>query len=412
MTVKSVSCSPRVCGYDEPSAGAPGEGEAGRHETSGLEPCNDVVRVDGADMGSRVNVGIVGLGEVAQVVHLPILQALEDRFNITALCDISPSLLEQTGDRYGVAEQGRHLDFRELVGRDDLDAVFVLNSDEYHAEVTIATLQNGKHVLVEKPMCLSPGEAEAIIAARDASGAQVMVGYMRRFAPAFTSAVEEVKRLDKINYVRIRDIIGRNQLIVDQANVVYRPGDIPGAAQRDRAERAERLVRDALGDVTSELVSSYRFLCGLNSHDLSAMRELIGFPNRVVAAKAWNGGRFLTVVFEYDDFCAVLETGVDEQVRFDAHIEVYGVTRSIRIQYDTPYIRHLPTTMVVNETVGDAYRESVTRPTYKDPYTHELEVFHQVVTEGLIPKTSPEDFTEDLRLFRMIIDALKDGMTS
>jgi predicted dehydrogenase len=363
-------------------------------------------------MGSRVNVGIVGLGEVAQVVHLPILQALEGRFNITALCDISPSLLEQMGDRYGVAEQGQHLDYRELVSRDDVDAVFVLNSDEYHAEVTIAALQNSKHVLVEKPMCLAPGEAEAIIAARDASGAQVMVGYMRRFAPAFTSAVEEVKRLDKINYVRIRDIIGRNQLIVDQANVVHRPGDIPEEAQRDRAERAGRLVREAIGDVPSVLVSSYRFLCGLNSHDLSAMRELIGFPNRVASAMAWNGGRFLTVVFEYDGFCAVLETGVDEQVRFDAHIEVYGVTRSIRIQYDTPYIRHLPTTMVINETVGDSYRESVTRPTFKDPYTHELEVFHQVVTQGLMPKTSPEDFNEDLRLFRMIVEALKDGMTS
>lgn len=363
-------------------------------------------------MESRVNVGIIGLGEVAQVVHLPVLQALGDRFHIAALCDVSPSLLAQMGDRYGIAEQDRHLDFRDLVAQDNVDAVLVLNSDEYHAEVTIAALQQGKHVLVEKPMCLSPNEAEAIIAARDASGVEVMVGYMRRFAPAFTAAVDEVKQLDKINYVRVRDIIGRNQLIVDQANVVHRPGDIPAELQSDRAERAARLVREAIGDVPSELVSTYRFLCGLNSHDLSAMRELIGFPQRVVAAKAWNGGRFLTVVFEYDGFCAVLETGVDEQVRFDAHIEVYGVSRSIRIQYDTPYIRHLPTTMIVNETVGEAYHESVTRPTFKDPYTHELEVFHDVVTKGIKPKTTPEDFKEDLRLFEMIIDALKREATS
>lgn len=363
-------------------------------------------------MVSRANVGIIGLGEVAQVVHLPVLQALGDRFHVAALCDVSQSLLAQMGDRYGVAERDRHLDFRDLVAQDNLDAVLVLNSDEYHAEVTVAALQQGKHVLVEKPMCLSPNEAEAIIAARDASGVEVMVGYMRRFAPAFTAAVDEVKHLDKINYVRVRDIIGRNQLIVDQANVVHRPGDIPTELQSDRAERASRLVREAIGDVPSELVSTYRFLCGLNSHDLSAMRELIGFPRRVVSAKAWNGGRFLTVVFEYDGFCAVLETGVDEQVRFDAHIEVYGVSRSIRIQYDTPYIRHLPTTMIVNETVGETYHESVTRPTFKDPYTHELEVFHEVVTKGVKPKTTPEDFKEDLRLFEMIIDALKREATS
>ena len=41
-----------------------------------------------------------------------------------------------------------------------------------------------------------------------AAGVQVMVGYMRRFAPAFLAAVEEVKRLTQINYVRVRDIIG------------------------------------------------------------------------------------------------------------------------------------------------------------------------------------------------------------
>ena len=45
------------------------------------------------------------------------------------------------------------------------------------------------------------------------------------------------------------------------------------------------------------------------------------------------------------------------------------------MQYDTPCIRHLPTTLQIRETVGDAYTETIHRPTFKDPYTHELEVF-------------------------------------
>ena len=53
-----------------------------------------------------------------------------------------------------------------------LDGVLVLNSDEYHAETVIAALEQGVHVLVEKPMCLSPREAEAIIAARDRPAAR------------------------------------------------------------------------------------------------------------------------------------------------------------------------------------------------------------------------------------------------
>ena len=246
--------------------------------------------------------------------------------------------------------------------RPDLDAVFVLNSDEYHADCAIAAAQSGKHVLVEKPMCLTLAEAEAIIRARDEAGVQVMVGYMRRFAPAFVQAVAEVRGLGKINYARIRDIIGRNRLIVDQSSVVLRFDDVPEVAKRDRAARAERLVREAIGEAPPDIVGAYRFLLGLNSHDISAMRELLGMPRGVVSARHWNGGRFLTVVFAYDGYCAVLESGVDEQLRFDAHIEVYGVTKSVRVQYDSPYIRHLPTTLVIDETVGDAYQRTRRAP--------------------------------------------------
>jgi predicted dehydrogenase len=353
----------------------------------------------------RVRVGVIGLGVVAQIIHLPILQALDDRFEIAAVCDVSPELLRLIGDEYRVDR--RFADAMELIALPDLDAVFVLNSDEYHAECVIAAAQAGKHVLVEKPMCLTIADAEAIIRARDAAGVRVMVAYMRRFAPAFVAAVEEVSQLGKINYARIRDIIGQNRLIIEQSSVVHRFDDIPEALRQDRGERAARMVAEAIGEAPADIRGAYRFLLGLNSHDLSAMRELLGFPRSVVAARHWNGGRFITAILQYDGYCAVLETGVDEQRRFDAHLEVYGVTRSIRVQYDSPYIRHLPTTLVVHETKGEAYEERVTRPTFKDPYTLEIEYFHDVVTKGLQPKTTPEDFIEDLRLMGMIVEALR-----
>jgi predicted dehydrogenase len=355
----------------------------------------------------RVNVGVIGLGEVAQIIHLPILEALPDRFRVTAICDVSPALLSQVGDRYGVPEAARHRAYEELVARADVDAVLVLNSDEYHADCTIAAVGHGKHVLVEKPICLTIADAERIVRAQDQAGVQVMVAYMRRFAPAFLAAVEEVRRLDRINYVRVRDIIGRNRLVIEQSSFVHRPDDVPADLAKDRAERASRMVAEAIGEAPPELVRAYRLLCGLNSHDISAMRELIGVPRRVAAAAQWNGGSFLNVLFAYDGYCAMLETGVDEQRRFDAHIEVYGSTASVRVQYDTPYIRHLPTTLVVRETVGDAYTERVARPTFTDPYTRELEEFHRVVTENRAPKTTPEDSIEDLRLFQQIVAALR-----
>jgi predicted dehydrogenase len=353
---------------------------------------------------TRLRVGVIGLGEVAQVIHLPVLQSLPERYEITAVCDISPTLLQVVGDQYGVAN--RYADAAEMIAAGGIDAVLVLNSDEYHAEAVVAAAERGLHVLVEKPMCLSLSEAEQIIAARDRSGATVMVGYMRRFAPAFLEAKEQLPSLGAVNYARVRDIIGRNQLIVNQTSLVHRPTDIPGALMQERWDRGARLVRDAIGDVPPDVAGAYRLLCGLGSHDLSALRELLGRPRGVAAARMWRRGGFIVALLDYDDFVVTYETGVDEQLRFDAHIEVYGQEASFRIQYDTPYVRHFPTLLMREETKGDAFTRTVSRPHLKDPYTAELEYFHTAVTQGLTPKTSPEDFVEDLELFAEIVRVL------
>jgi predicted dehydrogenase len=353
----------------------------------------------------KVKVGLIGAGEVAQVTHLPILEQLSDRFEVVALCDISPSLVKDVGERFRIPE--RYVDAKEMIAKADIDIVFILNSDEYHAECAIEAAKHGKHVFVEKPVCLTLREADEMIQARDEAGVMMMVGYMRRYAPAFVKAKEELASMGAIKYARIRDIIGQTTLITRQAHVVKRYDDIPEEAKQDRSERAKRMVQEALGDVPQELVNTYRQLGGLGSHDLSAMRELIGMPKRVVAAKQWNNGKYINALLEFDGFYATYETGVDKQVRFDAHLEVFGESKQIRVQYDSPYIRHLPTTLIVNETKGESFTESVERPTFTDPYTVELIELYDCLTKGIQPKTTIEDYKEDLVLFRMIIDAIK-----
>ena len=354
---------------------------------------------------SKLRVGVIGLGEVAQVIPLPIIESLPAQYELAAVCDISPGLLKRVGDRYRV--ERRYTDPLELIAAGDLDCVLVLNSDEYHAECTVAALDAGIHVLVEKPMCLSPREAEDIIAARDRSGKTVMVAYMRRFAPAFTEAVQKLPELGEIRYVRVHDVIGQNRLIVDQTSYVDRADDVPQEALDAKWARRSELVKEALGEVSQELEWTYGLLCGLGSHDLSAMRELIGRPQRVAAARMWRSGGYVVALLDYGDFVVTYETGVDDQLRFDAHIEVFGASGSLRVQYDTPYVRHFPTTLHLERTVGDAYERSVLRPHLKDPYTYELEYFHEVVTSGATPKTTPEDYVEDMELFVEIIRALE-----
>lgn len=355
----------------------------------------------------RLKVGVIGLGEAGQIIHLPILQQLASKFEIAALCDISKELLFDMGNRYQVANL--YTDAKKLTEQPDLDAVLIVNSDEYHAECAVWAATGGKHALIEKPLALSVEDTNAVIRARDRAGVHIMVGYMRRFAPAFIQAVEEVKRLPNIRYARIRDIIGQNRLMIEQTSTVRRYHDISPEAMEDRRTRASSMMKEALGEVPQTVMNSYRLLCGLNSHDFSAMREILGVPKRVIAAAHWNDGYSIAALLEFEGFCATFETLVDNQRRFDAHIEVYSDSKSIKIQYDTGYIRHLPTIMEIRETVGEAFRETNVRPTYKDPYTHELEYFYDVVTQNARPKTTPEDYKEDLKIFKMIIEAIMEG---
>src|SRR4051794_15778903 len=94
----------------------------------------------------RLRVGVIGCGEVVQIMHLPTLSQLSERFEVTALCDISAKVLHGVGDRWGVDRRLR--DYRQLVALPDLDAVLVANPDPWHADATLEAIAAGKDVLV------------------------------------------------------------------------------------------------------------------------------------------------------------------------------------------------------------------------------------------------------------------------
>ncbi len=91
--------------------------------------------------------------------------------------------------------------------------------------------------------------------------------------------------------------------------------------------------------------------------------------------------------------------------RFDAHIEVYGRNKTIRVQYDTPYVKGLPVTMHVSENLNGVYQERMVRPTFEDPYTLEMKELYACMIEGKEIKTTPEDARKDLEIFCMIMKA-------
>src|SRR5439155_19642402 len=100
---------------------------------------------------------------------------------------------------YAVPEQ--FSSWHELLTR-RLDAVLVLTSGS-HAPIAIAAAKAGIHALVEKPMCFSVAEGRAMIEAADGAGTVLMVGYNKRYEPAYVRLVEEVRTLADLRLVRI-----------------------------------------------------------------------------------------------------------------------------------------------------------------------------------------------------------------
>jgi predicted dehydrogenase len=365
----------------------------------------------------RIRVGIVGCGEVAQIIHLPSLYQLADQYQVTAVCDVSAKVLNSVGDLWGVSL--RFQNYQELVQHPDVDAVLVTNPHVYHTEVTLAAIEAGKHVLVEKPMSISLQEADQIIAAQRQAGVVVQVGYMRRYAPAFLEACRRVPELGKIGLARVHDVIGSNALIIRQTSRVIRGNDISDSLKAEMRNLQNQQVQQALGgEVLPGIRRAYLLMLGLSSHDLSAMRELLGMPHGVLYASwqdnaDWNEeydnsiGRYLTAAFDYGSFVCQFETGIDNIPRFDGHIQVYGSDAVLKIQYDTPYVRNLPIHLSVTESnVQGGVTQQTILPAWGDPFVIEWQEFYKNVQEGREPKTSASDYRKDLELFLAMINLI------
>ena len=361
---------------------------------------------------TRLRIGVIGCGEVAQINHLPSLSFLPDLFEVTAIADISAAVLGGVGARYDVETEKRFLDYRDLVKAAEVDAVLIATPHVYHTEQTLAALAHGKHVLVEKPMAMTLTDADRIIAAQKQTSLTVQVGYIRRYATAFEEAVALVKQMDGVRLARVHDVIGQNALMITPTSRVIRGRDRGCNTEQMIAEGrqlTEQKLREATGDASAEVKAAYNLLLGLSTHDVSAMRELLGTPKRVLYAAQRSGGLYLTAAFDYGGFVCHFETGIDDVARFDCYLEVYSSVQTLRVDYYTPYVRHLATKLsVTTATPESGLRSETLQPAFEDNFTREWRAFYHNVTTGSTPKTDPADYRRDLELFGQIIQKIQD----
>lgn len=138
---------------------------------------------------NKIRIGFIGCGSIARHRHV---KELSNNLNVTmvAFCDI----VEERAKEMAIEHGGDvYIDYKDLLKRDDIDAVFVLCCNNVHARITIDALNAGKHVLCEKPMGITEEECIQMIEAADINHKTLMIGHNQRLLPAHEKAHEIIQ---------------------------------------------------------------------------------------------------------------------------------------------------------------------------------------------------------------------------
>jgi predicted dehydrogenase len=131
-------------------------------------------------MADKIRLGIVGAGAVTQVGHLPALKKVRE-IEVAGICDNDPVKAGALAERFGIPMV--HADIADMLEYEPLDALLVCTPNHLHESHALAALATKMHVLVERPVALTPAGVQRVMRAQQKSGAVVMAGVAHRYRP-------------------------------------------------------------------------------------------------------------------------------------------------------------------------------------------------------------------------------------
>jgi predicted dehydrogenase len=349
---------------------------------------------------------------------------LPARARMALICGRDESKVADAAIRLGWDEHTT--DWRDVIDRDDIDVVDVCTPGDSHAEIAIAALAAGKHVLCEKPLANTVDEARAMVAAAtmaQAAGVRSMCGFNYRRVPAVTMMRELVAagRLGVIRHVRA--VYLQDWIVDPQFPLVWR-------LQKDRAGSG------ALGDIGAHIIDLTQYVTGQRITGVSALTETfvkerpLPAESSGLAAATVSGsaGAPATGVVTVDDaavFVARLDGGAlatYEASRFATgrknalRVEINGSLGSVA--FDLERLNELEFYDASGPTTEQGFtRILVTEPDhpylsawwppghiigYEHSFTHQLRDFLEAVATGVDPTPS---FIDALRV-QLVLDAV------
>jgi len=347
----------------------------------------------------------VGLGMVAQIMHLPYLKE-SDRFELAAVCDVSRKLADRMAAHYGAPYACTDVD--DMLRHGNVDAVFILTFN--HCDIAKKAARAGKHMFCEKPVAFSVQEAQEIKRAVDKAGVTFMIGYMKRYDQGFLLGLKHFERMKKkkdVRMITVHDACFANDLAIRSMYNLVKYNDVPQQIITDGITTMEMRLRQAVGkNAPAHVLSAYRLLLETGSHDVNVLRGAFGDPHKVLHTEIWPEGNWIATTLDYGgNVRCNLCVARSARNWPDEFITAYGLTDTVTVEFPNPFHKNAATEVRRTFMHGDATTYETTKASHEEAFEAELRHFHDCVRKNKTPLTSLDQGIEDTKLMADIVKA-------
>jgi predicted dehydrogenase len=332
-------------------------------------------RVRGDDEVARLRWGVLSTATIARTKVIPAIAAAPS-CEVVAIASRDAAAARATAEGLGI--RTAHGSYGALLADPDVDAVYIPLPNHLHAEWTIAAARAGKHVLCEKPLALTPADAERMIEACEAAGVRLMEAFMYRHHPSWV-AVRELVAAGRIG--ELVAIQSWFSFFNDDPSNIRNILDDGGGALYDIGCYCVNLSRMLFDSEPTRVQSSIR-------------RDPIGGTDTMVSA-----------ILDFGS--GVASFTASTRAEDDQRVHVHGTSGriSVEIPFNIPPDR--PTRIFVASGGDPPVAPSVETLTFDpaDPYTVEAEAFARAVLDDQSVPIPAEDAVANLRVIETIFSA-------
>lgn len=338
----------------------------------------------------KLKLGILGVGSIAQIAHLPAAVKAEN-VELAALCDASEAMARDIAAIYGAGEW--YTDHEAFLAEADIEAVLIPVPDPFHAPLTIAALEAGKHVMVEKPLATDVATAEMMVEAAERTGRQLQLATMKRWDPGLQYA-QSFAAHDMGQRLTVSGWYCDSRYHGTYVNTHW--------AIRRFAEGRIRPAKSPYADLTEALI---------RGHGVHLIDTLHFFGGPIASVAASHSSKFdaggICGTLEYaDGAVGTFQLAAVLKMDWCEGLLVHGENGSIEAKIGFPYWKS-----GAEVRVFDAANEEYRTPTTpdSDPYERQLEGFAAAILAGVDVSPSGRDGLMDERVLEAIANSLKSG---